>query len=136
MTRSLPKDVVNPHVELGAPHKHSRLPACSPSYPGVTECAFPQLQTPPGQAMTRRGEASSRRASPLLISSSYPHLSPPQATSLISQLRIQLHLKSLFLAAALSWVRAGPVSPGVAFRIAEHHNTVPLERRTCSLSQN
>lgn len=54
MTRSLPKDVVNLHVELGAPHKLSRLPACSPQYPKNYCMRLRQLQNPSGEA--RRGE--------------------------------------------------------------------------------
>lgn len=58
MTRSLPKDVVNLHVELRAPHKLSRLPACSPQYSKHYCMRLHQLQNPSGEA--RRGEGYSR----------------------------------------------------------------------------
>ena len=89
MTRSLPKDVVNLHAELGQLTSTLGCQLVLHNFQSITERASLQLQACPGQAIARRGEVSSRDVPPLLISSFYLYSLPSQAASLISLLWVQ-----------------------------------------------
>lgn len=60
MTRSLPKDVVNLHTELGAPYKSHSCQLVLHCIQSIVVCALLWLQDPPALAIARRGEVSSR----------------------------------------------------------------------------
>lgn len=64
MTRSLPKDVVNLHIELGAPHKSLSCQLVLHNIQSIIACAFPRLQDPPAQAIAGRSllEMGERKA--------------------------------------------------------------------------
>lgn len=64
MTRSLPKDVVNLHIEFGAPYKSLSCQLVLHNIQSITACALFQLQDPRAQAIARRSllEMGERKA--------------------------------------------------------------------------